>query len=622
MNEHIKELLQRLIASSDDNTPDDERTPLNAEELEELKAGLVEARADVEVVASEQGDSTDTIAALEEIALAVRAVRVEESRRDDAQAEVTRQAEEKRAEIRELLGEAEAEDEGAAEEPAADGEGENAQPAEAAEPAPEPAPEPLPEALPIAASAPRRPWGSSVERVQAFRGERHQPRPQAEEPDSPVVITAAAGVPGWNAGARMDWNSVGEALHSVHWANAKGGGSDGIDIPVVSMETAAERAEAKVGGTGSDRLVFDVLAAAKSGGVNVRDPKSVQAITAAGGLCGPPEVIYDWPTIGNARTPIGDALPRLPATRGQVMYPTPYYWADVENTDNTGGHSVINAWTLANDVAATPPNSTPRKVCARVICPTWVTVNVDAVYSCVVFGNFAARFNPLVNDNFMREVPKVIARFAEAQRIAAIDAASASGAGLGSTGRAFTYDSILGTGHDLKAALSILSTAYRQRYRMEDGDRLTFLTSEWLLRAVQEDMMRLQPGDDEFEATFAEYASEIFDNANLDVVVSPDISPFTIGTAGAPSGSAAYVKFPSTSLGYLYPPGTFSLLDGGRLDLGVVRDSSLIAANDFEMFFEYWEKVIQTGFASWKVTLPVSPKGSTSIPVANATPTY
>ncbi len=36
----------------------------------------------------------------------------------------------------------------------------------------------------------------------------------------------------------------------------------------------------------------------------------------------------------------------------------------------------------------------------------------------------------------------------------------------------------------------------------------------------------------------------------------------------------------------LYPEGTFQFLDGGRLDLGVCRDSTLDATNDYESFVE------------------------------------
>jgi hypothetical protein len=45
----------------------------------------------------------------------------------------------------------------------------------------------------------------------------------------------------------------------------------------------------------------------------------------------------------------------------------------------------------------------------------------------------------------------------------------------------------------------------------------------------------------------------------------------------------------------LYAPGTFVRLDGPTLDLGVVRDSTLNAANDFQVFFEGWVGLATVG---------------------------
>jgi hypothetical protein len=39
-------------------------------------------------------------------------------------------------------------------------------------------------------------------------------------------------------------------------------------------------------------------------------------------------------------------------------------------------------------------------------------------------------------------------------------------------------------------------------------------------------------------------------------------------------------------------------LDGGRLDLGIVRDSTLDATNDYETFVEVFESLAFRGFSS------------------------
>jgi hypothetical protein len=46
----------------------------------------------------------------------------------------------------------------------------------------------------------------------------------------------------------------------------------------------------------------------------------------------------------------------------------------------------------------------------------------------------------------------------------------------------------------------------------------------------------------------------------------------------------------------LFPEGAVQFLDGGRLDLGIVRDSVLDSTNDAEMFIEPFEGLAFRGF--------------------------
>ena len=52
------------------------------------------------------------------------------------------------------------------------------------------------------------------------------------------------------------------------------------------------------------------------------------------------------------------------------------------------------------------------------------------------------------------------------------------------------------------------------------------------------------------------------------------------------------------SAGYVFVEGSVQRLDAGRLDLGVVRDSTLDATNDYETFVEVFETVVSRGFAN------------------------
>jgi hypothetical protein len=66
----------------------------------------------------------------------------------------------------------------------------------------------------------------------------------------------------------------------------------------------------------------------------------------------------------------------------------------------------------------------------------------------------------------------------------------------------------------------------------------------------------------------------------------------------------------------LYPEGTYQFLDGGRLDLGVVRDSTLDATDDYEVVVEVFESCALRGLESYQVQSLVLPNGASAGTVA------
>jgi hypothetical protein len=78
-------------------------------------------------------------------------------------------------------------------------------------------------------------------------------------------------------------------------------------------------------------------------------------------------------------------------------------------------------------------------------------------------------------------------------------------------------------------------------------------------------------------------------------------------------GTGPLAGFPSTVKTYLFPAGTWVHLDGGRLDLGVVRDADLVASNDYRLFAETWEYAARMGPAqSLRLTMDLCADGATS----------
>ena len=63
-----------------------------------------------------------------------------------------------------------------------------------------------------------------------------------------------------------------------------------------------------------------------------------------------------------------------------------------------------------------------------------------------------------------------------------------------------------------------------------------------------------------------------------------------LGIGALATGRLPKMPEPPVTWG-LVPTGNFIVVDGGTLDLGIIRDSVLNSTNDFEMFAETFESV-------------------------------
>ena len=76
----------------------------------------------------------------------------------------------------------------------------------------------------------------------------------------------------------------------------------------------------------------------------------------------------------------------------------------------------------------------------------------------------------------------------------------------------------------------------------------------------------------------------------------------------------ALLPFPATVVWYLFPEASFLYLDGGVLELGIVRDSVLNKTNDFQIFGESFENVAFVGVEALAVESTVCDSGKVSQP--------
>jgi chemotaxis protein histidine kinase CheA len=393
-------------------------------------------------------------------------------------------------------------------------------------------------------------------------------RPITETSAAAVAITAGADIPGYTAGSSMDsMSDVSVAMEKRLHALRRVNGGDGEQHIVASITT--KYPEARV-------LTQD----AESNWAKVQAVAGPEALVASGGHSAPFEVKYDIFGLGTTDRPLRDALPKFQADRGGIRFVTPPVLSTYA--------SAVGVWTAANDSAETP--SPASKLSLTVTAASENTVATDAVTLQLQFGNLMSRAYPelIARHNELGLIQH--AREAEEQILTRLTALST----------AMTSTSLIGVARDFLVQLGRAASNYRGRHRLGADAPLRVIAPYWIKDAMVADLAIAMPGDSTLNA-----ASEIDGYlAARNINITYHLEDFvTAASAGALN------EFPDTFVWYIFAEGTFLFLDGGTLDLGVIRDSTLVGTNDYKMFVETFEGVAKVGVESLKVTSTISVNG-------------
>jgi chemotaxis protein histidine kinase CheA len=416
---------------------------------------------------------------------------------------------------------------------------------------------------PVTAAANNEP-AASVEVIEAPADR----RPLNQASVATVAITAGADIPGYTAGSELaDMKAVAEAmskrLHGLRRVN----GGDGEQHIVASITTPYSEERT---------LTQD----AEANWDKIQAVSSPEAIVASGGHSAPFTVKYDIFGIGTTARPVRDALPRFQADRGGIRFITPPVLSDYDNA--------VGVWTNVVDTAP----DTATKASLTVSAATENTVATDAVTLQLQFGNLMTRAYPelIARHNEMGLIQH--AREAETQILTRLTSLST----------AVTSTSLIGMGRDFLVQLGRAAAQYRGRHRLPADFPLRAIIPAWIKDAMAADLTISAPGDNTLNAY-----------ADIDAYIAArGINPtYTIdGSAMTGSqGANAMNEFTDTFVWYLFAEGTFLFLDGGTLDLGIIRDSTLVGTNDYKMFVETFEGVAKVGVESLKVTSTINVNG-------------
>jgi len=400
---------------------------------------------------------------------------------------------------------------------------------------------------------------------------------EGDIPASDVTVVAAARKPlakiaadvrGFRSGQEVDsWTKVASAFIARHPDIRSSDVSSGSRFLVASIE--AEFPE--------DRILGDDAV------VNTRKIESITsdtAITASGGLCAPLTPWYNLQTYGDVCRPIRDSLPSFKADRGGIRYVTPPRLSDL------AGSSRVT--TAAQDALGyttqTPAGPTPPKPCLHVVCGAENTCVIQAVSSCLTFGNFGSRTYPEQVEAWLKLGRVEFARYQEQELLRAINAGSTQ----------ITAAQVYGATFSILEQIGFTVASFRDRFRICNSVNLRLIAPFWLANVLKDDLAAQAPGDGLGRYNVSDaMLNDWLRQRGVTVTWAQDTlasDPQLPAPVAGPIGS-----YPNSVRWFIFPEGEWLFLDNGVLDLGLVRDSQLNSVNDYQVWFEEFSGICQVG---------------------------
>lgn len=452
-----------------------------------------------------------------------------------------------------------------------------------------------------------------VEEAEKPKAKRPLPKPSAAhravQAEEPAGFVASAGIPGYQPGQRLESKmDIARAMVAAQGAIESTPPGFRQKVVCASVSTTDQYPEERrlklmksdPDGWGNDDLIK--LARTPGGrtpaGISMVASAGMEAMVAAGGVCAPVTPYYGQQFIAVLDRPVRDAMVAFNADRGGVRYNPPIGINTISGSDAIG---------IVTEEEDSEGGTFAAKTCQTVVCVDAVEVDVDIIYHCVIWSNLTARTFPERVAQYSDTVMAGFARLAESNLLDAIKA--------GSTNVTQANTNTQGAVSSLLGSVLTAAAGQRSRQRMAPDATLRAIFPAWGRDLLVADIVRSQ---------FQRF--DMSEQGLIALLRSYNIEPsFTIdgpstGTAqvfGAQS-AGALEPFPTAMQWALYPEGTWMFLDGGVLELGIVRDSVLNAENQFEIFGESFENAANIGIESLWITTDICPSGTVAAPKDNS----
>lgn len=388
---------------------------------------------------------------------------------------------------------------------------------------------------------------------------------------------AKAGVPGFSAGQQFgSANDLGQALIDA-WNDVQGSGGGKVRVAYLEGKFAEEQ-----------QLTDDYQAnVAKFGGVDPLHP-APDALTAA--ICAPRENIYESVNAVTSSTarPVWSSLAKYRPARGGVsLYPTP------KLSDITDGRGI---WDRADDANA----EAVKEAAATITCGSPENYDIYGIYRSLTVKNMMQLTYPELVLAYLNRLEALQASLGE---VTLLDGMLSS----------VNLKALTATANDFGATINLFSTILNLTAIAREEERLgdqmfDCWLPRWVLPALQIDLLRQRRTSGRLSeriVTRAEIVSA-FNEFGLDPIFTMDVATSWDAVPTVNDGDSL-PALPTNVDFIISPKGNFRALDRGQLDLGVrnniVRDNDSNARNQFTMFWESWEGLMDFGAVSYGMTI-------------------
>lgn len=329
------------------------------------------------------------------------------------------------------------------------------------------------------------------------------------------------------------------------------------------------------------------------------------ALVASGGNCAIATPNYDVFNAAEEQSPVEGFVRTVGAPRGGVRYLAAPDWVAAQ----AGVAVTTEAQDAAGYTTQDPAGPTPPKVCVHFDCPSEVTCEVEAVSACASFGNLTYRTATELVEVLLDQL--AVAQ-AQAKEISYLDSIEAGSTLL--TDDVNPYGAVRSSVWTLANA----AWAYRKRNMISRNMPLDVLAPDTMIPVLKADAVNdLHLGMNFVNVDQETLAAELFDALNLNVEFYYDFTT-DMGASSAmqqAQGAGSLANFPLTFRAFMYAPGTWIRLDGGVLDVGIIRDTTNTTVNDLTIFSEEWVQMCKVGLESIAIDLELCPSGEGPTPV-------